>query len=713
MMTINAIEAELLETHYHCLIHRFKRFRPRAVQKQMMQEVASTFSRSSETERPLNQPNLGESILLVEAPTGVGKSLAYLLPGIILAQKRNKQLIVSSATIALQHQLIHGDLPQLRQASNLSFSYCLVKGRNNYFCPYRAEEVGLHPVQATFLEIDQLDGELSSDQREKVKDILSNFRLGQFNGDKDSYKEMIPAHLWQKINNQKEYCLGESCPQKGHCPYLQLREQMSACDVIVVNHNVLLSDIALGGGVLLPSPSKSFYCIDEAHHFPAKAVQHFTAKHSIKELSLLLELLIKLAYYNLVQIPVTMSLAHQLMQKLDTFQQMIFLCRDFLYSQLNSSGVLQCNDSGNWIIELSAMQEKQWRIIIDNMDTLLTFLLHCLTEVKQLLIKEVKNSTTVLTSWSILSIALNLCEQIAALWHLFALNCAKNEKPVAKWLSFNKQQEKGEEKESVDITLHASLINVSRALVDRLWHTCAGAILTSATLRTLSSFDCLLEQTGLKELPLTHVCVLDSPFDLKKQAQFHVPAMRYSPKQVLAHTQEIIEYIPQLIDFEKATGTLFLFSSKKQLHQVYIGLDKSYQYHILLQGSMSVESLIKMHEARIQAGRASIVFGLSSFSEGIDLRGNLCTHVIIAKIPFAVPNNPIDQVYAAWLKQNERNYFYEVALPYAALRLGQAAGRLIRTETDYGRVTILDNRLLRTHYGTLLMQSFSAFSRVM
>lgn len=111
MMTINAIEAELLEMHYHCLIHRFKRFRPRAVQKQMMQEVASTFSRSSETERPLNQPNLGESILLVEAPTGVGKSLAYLLPGIILAQKRNKQLIVSSATIALQHQLIHGDLP--------------------------------------------------------------------------------------------------------------------------------------------------------------------------------------------------------------------------------------------------------------------------------------------------------------------------------------------------------------------------------------------------------------------------------------------------------------------------------------------------------------------------------------------------------------------------------------------------------------------------
>ena len=708
---MDAIEAKLLETHYQYLSHRFKQFKPRAVQKQMMQEVASAFSRSSKTEYSLNQANLGESILLIEAPTGVGKSLAYLLPGIILAQRRNKQLIVSSATIALQHQLVHSDLPQLRYASNLSFSYCLVKGRNNYFCPYRAEEVGLQPVQSTFLEIDRLNGELSGDEQQKIKDILSDFRSGQFNGDKDSYKEVIPAHLWRKINNQKEYCLGTSCPQKGNCPYLQLREQMSVCDVIVVNHSVLLSDIALGSGVLLPPPNKSFYCIDEAHHFPAKAVQHFAAKHSIKEFSLLLELLKKLAHYSLIQIPITVSIAHQIAQKLDTFQQMIFLCRDFLYSQLNSSGVLRCNDSGNWIIELSATQEKQWHIIIDNMDTLLTFLFQRLTEAKQLLIKEAKNSTTVLASWSMLSIALNLCEQIAALWHLFAFNCTKNEQPVAKWLSFNKQQEKGEEKGSVDITLHASLISASRTLVDRLWHTCAGAILTSATLRTLCSFDCLLEQTGLKELPLIRVCALDSPFDLKKQAQFHVPAMRYSPKQVPAHTQEIIEYIPKLIDFEKAAGTLFLFSSKKQLNQVYMGLDKSYQSHILVQGSMSVESLIKMHEARIQAGRASIVFGLSSFSEGIDLRGNLCTHVIIAKIPFAVPDNPIDQVYAAWLKQNKRNFFYEVALPYAALRLIQAAGRLIRTETDHGRVTILDNRLLKAHYGALLMQSFSAFGR--
>ena len=133
--------------------------------------------------------------MLIEAPTGVGKSLAYLLPGIILAQRRNKQLIVSSATIALQHQLVHSDLPQLRYASNLSFSYCLVKGRNNYFCPYRAEEVGLQPVQSTFLEIDRLNGELSGDEQQKIKDILSDFRSGQFNGDKDSYKAVSYTHL--------------------------------------------------------------------------------------------------------------------------------------------------------------------------------------------------------------------------------------------------------------------------------------------------------------------------------------------------------------------------------------------------------------------------------------------------------------------------------------------------------------------------------------
>ncbi|HEY3699863.1 MAG TPA: helicase C-terminal domain-containing protein, partial [Spongiibacteraceae bacterium] len=200
-----------------------------------------------------------------------------------------------------------------------------------------------------------------------------------------------------------------------------------------------------------------------------------------------------------------------------------------------------------------------------------------------------------------------------------------------------------------------------------------------------------------------------SPFDYAQAGVLSIPSMRADPADPAQHTEMVIEMLPQLLD--RNEGSLVLFASRKQMEQVFAGLDAQWQQLILLQDTLSKHELLNRHRACIDTGSGSVIFGLASFAEGVDLPGNYCSHVIIAKIPFAVPDDPVEAALAEWIESRGGNPFMEIAVPDAALKLVQASGRLLRSETDSGRITLLDRRIVSKQYGRAMLDSLPPFRR--
>jgi ATP-dependent DNA helicase DinG len=229
--------------------------------------------------------------------------------------------------------------------------------------------------------------------------------------------------------------------------------------------------------------------------------------------------------------------------------------------------------------------------------------------------------------------------------------------------------------------------------------------MTSATLTALGSFEHLMQQTGLPED--TKLARVESPFDASR-GRFVVPDMRSNPSNPSEHTDELIERLPSLL--EERLGTLVLFSSRRQLQEVHEALESKFGGSLLIQGVMSKAEIIAEHRKRIDNNLPSVIFGLASFAEGVDLPGEYCEHVIIAKLPFAAPDNPIDAAHAELLEAEGRNSFMELTVPSASLRLLQACGRLLRTETDEGTITLLDTRIASKRYGRAILETLPRFT---
>ena len=232
-------------------------------------------------------------------------------------------------------------------------------------------------------------------------------------------------------------------------------------------------------------------------------------------------------------------------------------------------------------------------------------------------------------------------------------------------------------------------------------------MVTSATLKSLGNFNSLQRETGVPDS--AHFLAVAGAFDYANAAILKVPKDAVEGNDVSAHTQYMVDNLSALID--KNSGTLVLFSSKRQMDQVYDQLSNDMVRRILIQGQYSNREMIRLHKERIDQGKTSILFGLASFAEGVDLPGDYCRHVIIAKLPFAVPNDPLQEALAEWIELQGGNSFFDIALPLASLRLIQASGRLLRTESDTGVVSILDKRLLTKRYGKQLLNALPPFTR--
>jgi ATP-dependent DNA helicase DinG len=203
--------------------------------------------------------------------------------------------------------------------------------------------------------------------------------------------------------------------------------------------------------------------------------------------------------------------------------------------------------------------------------------------------------------------------------------------------------------------------------------------------------------------------VVPSPFNHASAGVLRVPAMSADPTDQDAHTAMLITMLPQLLNASE--GSLVLFASRRQMEDVFEALNAEWQQRILMQDALSKHELLLRHRERIDNGIGSVIFGLASFSEGVDLPGDYCRHVVIAKIPFAVPDAPVEAALAEWIEARGGNSFMEIAVPDAAIKLVQASGRLLRSETDSGAITLLDRRIVTKQYGRAILDSLPPFRR--
>jgi ATP-dependent DNA helicase DinG len=286
-----------------------------------------------------------------------------------------------------------------------------------------------------------------------------------------------------------------------------------------------------------------------------------------------------------------------------------------------------------------------------------------------------------------------------ALWASFADSTPDPAWPVARWITLIQYDD------TVDFELVASPILASHTLSEHLWQRCCGAVATSATLTALGSFDRFRLRSGSPSD--AHYEVVPSPFDFARNGCLRIPKGAVDGNLTQEHTQSVVDLLPRLLD--PAQGSLVLFASRRQMMEVFDLLPADWRARILMQGVESKQLILKTHRERLDSAQGSVLFGLASFAEGLDLPGRYCEQVVIAKIPFAVPDDPVEAAMAEWIEAQGGNAFMQVAVPDAAIKLVQACGRLLRTEEDSGVVTVLDRRLISKRYGKAIVNSLPPF----
>lgn len=690
-------------------------YRSRASQRRMIAEVANALARvrdfpdpDSKEEMPQNN---GESIVAVEGPTGTGKSLAYLLAAGYMAREKKKKLVVSSATIALQEQLVNRDIPFFIEHAGLPLTYTLAKGRGRYVCEYKLRQLTGETAQAEMFE--GFSASAAWDRKPEtweitlLRDLGQQLRSGAWSGDIDTLASRPSDELWGRINNDRHTCLNRSCPHFAGCPYFKARAEFQKVDLIVANHDLVLADLGLGGGKILTPPEETFYVLDEGHHIAHKAIESFSSQYLAEYGANLMERLAAKALDIARVLPAKDAALVQIHEQAGALAESLRQVHAWLegIEMLKPGSPYDqptLHFADNRLPEALAGFAQNLLKIGPALHTNTEAIRNTLTEERD---KDPAQTPVIDQLTADLGLYLGRLETINSTWSLLIQVPAEDEPPIAKWVT-TQQYSNGRRH---DFLVCASPVTAASSLANLLWRKAAGAVITSATLTSLGNFNQLLDDTGLRYLPETSCVALPSPFNHAEQGELHIPQMRSTPKMAEAHTDEVAELLPQLVAREGGHGTLVLFSSRKQMKDVAERLPADMRRYTGLQGEQGKEDLLKAHYARIDAGQPAILFGLASFAEGLDLPGAYCEHVIIAKLPFAVPDDPVQKTLSAWVESRGGNPFMQITVPQACLRLIQAVGRLIRTETDKGRVTILDTRVLTTRYGRLILKSLPPF----
>jgi len=632
--------------------------------------------------------------LVVEAGTGTGKSLAYLLPAALFAKQTGKRVVVSTHTIALQEQLRQKDLTLLERAAPGLAVTAILKGRTHYLC---MRKLSLHGKEA---------GALPDAERDATLRLLVWLTETETGDREEVSLSQREQPLWNEVQSETESCIHKRCVFFRDCYYFRARAVAANADIVVTNHSLVLSDLASEHSVL---PPFSHVIIDEAHHLEDQATKQLGAEISVDGVRRILD---RLAGPRGLVADLRRSFTRMIGQgheELNSFvrwsEQSVRLSTEVQQAIVDTeqvvlrwAGRVSCEKRIGKVIQESASfssvrtagetlykLERELAALLAELETLRTGIelddsLYGRTEDAAGSVRELRS-------------ALGVAADV--------LLARSSEDAFVGWVSIRAIRT------MLRLSLHLAPLSVAAILRDQLFQKKDTVICTSATLSVAGDFSYFAERTGLNSDDLAEsarTLVVQSPFHYKKQALLCVPTDLPEVKD--ANFEQATGRAIRQIASDAGGRTLVLFTSNQMLSSVYHA-----ERQALLEAGLRVFAQGIADHRRTQLVDAfrneerGVLFGVNSFWEGIDIPGDDLRCLIIVKLPFAVPTHPVAQARGELLTRAGHNPFRDYSIPQAIIRFTQGFGRLIRTERDRGTVFVLDKRIVTTSYGQLFLSS--------
>ncbi len=656
----------------------FKNFEYRPQQVDMLHSVSSAFS--------------NQNHLLVEVGTGTGKSFAYLIPSAFWALENNHRVVISTNTIALQDQLINKDIPDLCAALDIPLRAVVIKGRANYLCPRRLEAI-------------RFRGPESKEEMRVIAKILVWIEAG---GDGDrtrlNLNSPMEREIWQRLSADDENCNAETCMSKagGMCPFYQVRQAAQTAHLLVVNHALLLSDVVTGSRVL---PPYEYLIIDEGHHLEDASTNTLSYRITQNDMQRMLRELgsvssgvigrLVTSLKNTLK-PSDFASAYSICQRItdlafrlehdwntffDALQAFLESERDFqpigMYAQ--QVRVLPATRT----VPAWSDVEIQYDQANETMDLLVKLVKEFLKDLSDTIESPAEDLEEAIGSLSFNH------QRMAEAQHFLYSMILNPEPDYIYWIE--------QQPDSTRMVLQIAPLHIGNLMEKYLWHEKASIILTSATLTTNGEFDYLRSRLNADE---ADELIVGSPFDYENSAMLYLPNDIPEPSQTSAY-QRMVEHT--LVQLGKATGgrLLALFTSYAQLKKTSRAIgprlaEADIQVYEQGEGA-SANTLL---ESFRETDRA-VLLGTRAFWEGVDIPGEALSVLVIVKLPFAVPSDPI----VAARSETFDDPFNEYSIPEAILTFRQGFGRLIRTQYDRGIVVVLDRRVMSKKYGRFFVES--------
>jgi ATP-dependent DNA helicase DinG len=592
--------------------------------------------------------------LLVEAGTGTGKTLAYLVPAIAAATARGERVIISTGTKNLQEQLMGKDIPFLQRVLPKKFTAAYMKGRNNYACLQRIKRAETAPVLDGLDDVDYFD-----EVRRWARDSQTGDRA-ELTG--------LPENLsfWRHIDARSEICLGQKCPDYDPCFITRMRQRAQDSDIVIVNHHLFFADLALRGGEygqVLPDYGAVIF--DEAHAIEDVAAEYFGHQVSSYQVE---DLLRDLQLVPVMEVDANKELTraggrvarfserfwHGFQETRGEEGRAPILPGTF--ARKNTRGEIEATALGDSYLSLDGA--------LGRMETTLDALREQPPEVETLI------------------------RRIRELRFGLEFIVAGDDKRYVYWM----------ERRGRGLFLRASPIDVSTLLQDKLFERVETVVMTSATLASAGTFTFARERLGLND-EKTDELIAPSSYDYQNHSVLYLPPRMPDPRSphwAEAAAAEVLRIL------EVTNGRAFVLStSLSGMRSLYERVAPQVDFPCLMQGTASKTGLLDKFRTTPQA----VLFATSSFWQGVDVRGDALSCVIIDKLPFAVPSDPIVAARQRFIEDAGGSSFYEYSVPQAIISLKQGLGRLIRSATDRGVLSVLDPRLRTQGYGRQFIKS--------